>query len=101
MTGVWRDVWIAKFYFVEEFRAALRIERWKSNYHFIDERSETPPVDGLAMTLFIENFRSKILRSSANRIGIIISDIHFGKTKVSEPQISLFIDQNVFRLETE
>ena len=49
------------------------------------------------MALFVQNFRSKIFRSSTDRKGIVLDNIHLGKSEVCESEVADVIDKNVFR----
>ncbi len=52
------------------------------------------------MALFVQDLRCEIFRSSTDRESVAFGDIHFGESKVSQPQIANLIDENVFRFET-
>jgi hypothetical protein len=53
------------------------------------------------MPLFVEDFRSQIFRSSTHRIGIVVGNIHLGKTEICEAEIPFLVNKNVFRFETK
>ena len=78
MTHIGRDIGTAELDLVEEFRSTLRVERGQTDHHFVDEGPKTPPIYRFPMPLLIKDLRSKILRGSADRIGIAICDFHFG-----------------------
>ena len=61
-----RVVGVAELDFVEEFCTVLGVEGWKADDHLEYDRSQTPPVDGFAMTLFGQHFRSEVLGSAAD-----------------------------------
>ena len=50
------------------------VKRRKSYYHFIGKDTQSPPINGERMTLFIKNFRSKIFWSTAEweSLGVIM-----------------------------
>lgn len=88
---IW-NVWVAKFDFIEQLGSWFWIKWRKTNNHFINQWSKAPPINRFSMTLFIENLRSKILRCSTNWESIILSDVHFWQSEVSQPEITNFID---------
>ena len=64
--------------------------------HFVDEDSEAPPVNRLAVAFLQKNLRSKVLGCSAERVGLAVYEL--GEAEVSQLQVTLFVDQQVFRL---
>ena len=53
------------------------------------------------MSLFVKDFRSKILGCSAHRKSTVLDDVHFGESEVSQPKIANIIDKNIFRFQTK
>ena len=83
VTNIGWDVGVAELYLVKKLGATFRVERGKPNHHFVDKRSETPPVHWLSMALLVENLRSEVLGGSTNGEGVIVGDFHFGQSEVS------------------
>lgn len=99
VSGVGRDVGIAELDLVEELRPALGVEGREPDHHFVDEGAEAPPVNGLAVALLVEYFGGEVFGSAADGVGVIVSDVHFGEAEISEAQVALFVDEDVFGLE--
>lgn len=58
------------------------VEGIDSGVHFINQDTESPPINGLSMALVENDFRGDVLRSTANGEGsAFIED--FGETKIS------------------
>lgn len=89
------NVGIAELDFVKELRPTLGVKRRQPDNHFINQGSQTPPIDWFSMALFIENLRGKVLRGATDRKGIALRDIHFGESKISESQIADFVNKNI------
>ncbi len=100
MAHVGWNIGIAKLNLIKELRPTLGVERWEPHNHFIDEGSKTPPINRFSMSLLIENLGGKIFRCTTDRVGVIIGNIHFGESKVSEAEVALLIDQNIFGFQT-
>jgi len=73
------------------------IERWISSEHFENKNPEGPPVNIFVMSFGLDDFRRKIFRCTAKSHGFISYD--FCKTKVSNFDMSLFVDKEVFWFE--
>lgn len=94
-------VGVAKLDFIEEFRSILRVKRGQSYHHFVDERTQTPPIHRFPMPLFVKDLRGQILWCPANGVSVIVGDIHFGESEVSKAEVSVLIDENILRFQTE
>lgn len=70
------DFRICKLYLVKKLSSAFGVERRQTDNHFIDNRAKTPPINRFTMTLFVKNFRCKILWGSANGCCIWFFDFH-------------------------
>jgi len=68
---IW-NVWITEFDFIEQLSSGFWIKWWKTDNHFINQRSKTPPINGLSMTLFIKNFWCKIFGCSTYWESVIL-----------------------------
>ncbi len=60
------NVGIAELDLVKEFRATFGVKRGQPDNHFINQGSQTPPIDRFSMALFVENLRGKVLRSATD-----------------------------------
>jgi hypothetical protein len=89
------NVRIAELDLVKELRPTFGVKRRQPHNHFINQGSQTPPINRFSMSLFIENLRGKVLRSATDRKGIALGDIHFGESKISESQIADFVNENI------
>lgn len=69
--------------------------------HFIDEAAKAPPVDTFVVALPVDDFGCQILGSSTNRFSHFVVFDDFRKSEVCEFDISLLVEQDVFRLEAE
>jgi hypothetical protein len=80
----------------------LAVERRDSCQHFIEHTSKAPPVASLAIALLLDDFRSQVL-SCSTKAGClrIRREVVLGEAKVCEDSESLFINQNVLRLQTK
>jgi hypothetical protein len=93
---------IGEFYFsfnnflVDHHRVVI-IEGVNSYKHFVEKDTESPPVDGFRMTFVKNNFGREVLRGSAEGVSLSIDDL--SKTEVSQLQITVCINQNVFRFQ--
>jgi hypothetical protein len=68
-----------------------------SGNHLVDEDAQSPPVDGLAVSLVMEDFGSKILGSSTEGEGPVLYD--FGETEICKLEVTVRANQYVFWLE--
>ena len=78
---------------------AARVERRESHDHLIRQNTQSPPVYWEAVTFFVENFRSKVLRSSTERVSLSVILKDLGKPKVSEADVPILIHEDVFWLQ--
>ena len=72
-------------------------ERVDASNHLVDKDPQSPPINWFSVSLIGENLRSKILRSAAKSESAAISD--FSKAEISQFQVSVSSDENVFRFE--
>ena len=74
------------------------VGKWVNTcYHFIDQHSQGPPIDWLPVTLILQDLGSEVFRSSAEGEGSIFNLL--GKSKISQFEISISSNQNIFRFE--
>ena len=63
--------------------------------HFVNEHSQSPPVDGLSMALIQNDFWGDVFRGSADGEGsTFIKD--FGEPKISEFEVSIVGNEKIF-----
>lgn len=85
----------------EEFAPVLGVEWRESMNEFIDERAKAPPVNCLSVAFFLDDLWSQVLWSSANRESIVFSyDVVLRQPEISDLDVPLLINQDVFRFET-
>ena len=79
----------------------LSIERRQTSQHLAHQGAEAPPVHGLAVAGALQNFWSKILRSTTEcrRAIIIREETLLGDTKVGHADVPFTGEQQVLRLE--
>ena len=78
----------------------ILVHEWRStSRHLVDEDAECPPIHSKSMTLHIQNLRSQILSSSAERLGSLIWLKEFGEAKISQLNVALFIYEHIFWLQ--
>lgn len=66
--------------------------------HFINQNTESPPINSLSMALVENNLRGDVLRSTTNGEGsAFIEDL--GETKISQFEVSVIGNEKVFRFE--
>lgn len=99
--NIGRDVGVAELDLIEQLRPVFGVERRQSHHHFIDERTQTPPIHWFPMPLFIKNLRGEVLRRPADGVSIIVSDIHLGEPEVGQSEIPVLINQDILWFQTE
>lgn len=78
MNYIVRHVWGPKLDLIEQFVAAVAVEGRQSRDHLEDDGTEAPPVDRLAVSLFVQDFRSEILGGAAYGHRVVLVDVHLG-----------------------
>jgi hypothetical protein len=68
-----------------------------AHIHLIDKNAQCPPIDTSTMTLVENHLRSKVFRSSTK--SICSGFYYFGETEVSQLQVSILSDEQVFRFQ--
>ena len=53
------------------------------------------------MRLFVEDLRGKILGGATDWAWVVLIIVDFGEAKIGQPNITLFIDKNIFRFKAE
>lgn len=101
MRNVRWNIGVAELDFIEEFRPVLRVKGRQSDHHLVDERTQTPPINRLSMSLLVKDLRGQILGRSANRVSIIVGDIHFGESEVREAKVAVLINKDILWFQTE
>ena len=71
------------------------VEGVDSSVHFIDQNSESPPVDCFSVTLVQNNFRSDVFWSSADGEGSAFGQ-KLGESEVCEFEVAVVADEKVF-----
>lgn len=74
------------------------VEGIDSSMHFVDEYTQSPPINGFSVTLVKNDFRSDVFWSSANSECSSFVE-HFCEPEVSELEIAVVGDQQVLRLQ--
>ena len=95
------NIGVAELNFIKQLRPAFGVKWRQTHNHLIDQRTQTPPINRFSMPLFIQNLGSQILRSTTYRESIALGDVHFRKAKISEPEISNLVNQDIFGFETK
>ena len=65
--------------------------------HFINNDPERPPINRLAMALILQNFWGEILRRATKGKSSVLD--HFSKTKISQLNVAIRRNEQVFRFE--
>ena len=65
--------------------------------HFVDQHSQSPPINWLSVALILQDLRGEVLRSSTEGKGSIFNLL--GKTKIGQFEISISSNQNIFWFE--
>lgn len=99
--NVRRNVGIAELDLIKQLRPVFGVERRQSDHHFVDERTQAPPIHWFPMSLLVKDLRREVLRRSADGVSIIVSDIHLGEPEVSQSEISVLIDKDILRFQAE
>ena len=71
-------------------------EGFNSSNHFVNDDSQGPPVDWLAVALILKDLRRQILRSSAESKSPVFD--HLCETKVCQFDVAVRSDEDVFWL---
>ena len=102
--GIQRDVWSEFERLVEDvvvhFGHISGIERREGVEHFIGDYAQAPPVDGPPVVLFPQHFRGQVL-GCATECGCSLAklDVLLAQAEISEDDVSVGAQQDVFRLE--
>ena len=72
------------------------IEWIDSCVHFINEYTESPPINGFSMSLVKDDLRSNVFRSSTNSEGSAFIE-NFSKSKISQFQVAIIGNEKIFR----
>ena len=99
--NIGRDVGVAELDLIEQFRPVFGVKRRQSDHHFIDERTQAPPIHWFPMPLLVKDLRREVLRRAADGVSIIVGDIHLGEPEVSQSEIPVLIDQDILWFQTE
>jgi hypothetical protein len=76
------------------------IKSWIPCEHLDHDTSQSPPVHTFAITLLMKDFGSEVLGSTTHGKGIMVGfDSHFGEAEVGDTDVSLKVNQNIFRLQ--
>ncbi len=68
-----------------------------SSHHLIQQNSQRPPINSLAVTLIQQDLWSNVFRRATQ--GVCFESHSFGKPKVRDLQITTFVQQQVFWLQ--
>mmetsp|Transcript_94264 Transcript_94264/g.129853 ORF Transcript_94264/g.129853 Transcript_94264/m.129853 type:complete len:307 (-) Transcript_94264:476-1396(-) len=79
--------------------AATGVEGRETNDHFVGENTKSPPVNGEAMTNLIKNLRGQIIGSTAERECLSITFKNLCKTKVSQANVTITVEQDILGLQ--
>ena len=70
--------------------------------HFVDDAAKAPPIDGLVVSLLLNDFGGEVFRSAADGHGLFVLEVEgAGEAEVGDLDVAALIKQHVFRLETE
>lgn len=90
---------LAIFDFFEELAAVAAVERRIPGEHLDDDAAEGPPVDALAVALFVQDLRGQVFGRAAHGNGVVVGlDLHFGKSEVGDADVAFEVDEDVFGL---
>ena len=85
---------------LEQLLAVLRVEGRQAGEHFVNDRSQAPPVDRFSMSLAREDFWGQVLRRAAEGVRVVIVlDVLLREAEVGEFRVAVLVDEHVFRLE--
>ena len=76
-----------------------RVEWRESNNHFVGQDAEGPPVDGVRVADLLQDFRSEILRSTAEGVRLLVLSQNLGEAEIGKQKIAILVQQNILRLE--
>ena len=74
------------------------VERIDSSVHFIDQDTESPPVNSFSVTLVQNDLWSNVLRSSADSESSSFIQ-YFGKSEIGKFKIAVIRDKKIFWFE--
>jgi hypothetical protein len=80
-----------------DHHGVLVVKGVNAGQHLVGEDAEGPPVDGFAVALVEKHLGREVLRGATKSVGAGLAV--FGEAEVGQFQISILINQNVFRLE--
>jgi len=72
-----------------------------ANDHLVDEDTEGPPIDGLAVALVEQDLRRDVLGRSAERVGARSRLHDFCEAKIGQFEIQIIIKQNIAKFLTD
>ena len=75
----------------------LVVEGVDSSDHFVKQNTESPPVDGLSVTLVQQNLRGEVLWGSAQGVGSSFDDLR--ESEIDQLEVSVGGDHQVFWFE--
>jgi hypothetical protein len=78
---------------------AASVEGREADDHFVGQDAESPPVDGEAVTLLIEDLGSQVLGSAAEGVGLGVVLEDLGEAEVSETDVAVFVHEDVLWLQ--
>lgn len=87
---------------LKEFHSVFAVIWRKTSNHLMNETAKTPPININSMPSFLNDFRSQILRSSADwHRDTFFRVEYFRETKISQLNISLMVNDNILGFETK
>lgn len=80
---------------------SLGTHSYPSGEHLVQQRSQTPPIHRLSVARAIQDLRSQVLRSSAERLRASVSlrDALLAQSEVGESHVALLGQKDVFGLQ--
>lgn len=76
------------------------IVRWQPSNQFIEQHAQAVEIQRPSIGLIEQQFWAKIFRTAAYGLGLIeFGEVFLRKSKVSEPEMTPFINENIFWLE--
>mmetsp|Transcript_17384 Transcript_17384/g.43294 ORF Transcript_17384/g.43294 Transcript_17384/m.43294 type:complete len:422 (+) Transcript_17384:372-1637(+) len=81
------------------------VERRNAKVHFVNDSAKRPPVHLFAISLVaviavkLDNFGGKILGCTTNRPGLLVAKDLLAQTKISEVDMSVLADKDIFGLQ--
>ena len=76
----------------------IQLKWCDTNYHFIHKSPKTPPID-IFVVFSSEYFRSHIHNSANPGARFDVRSEEFGKTKVNQFDVTIFLNHHVFSLQ--